>query len=118
MKKKYSNFWLAFVNLKAKDGLVFSDLIDFDGLPDNIDYNGAWANIIVKANNINDALEIISLGLSELEFDVVFIDKIENIGSLIEYKEVTDDVKAEVDWLLESDFVFKISDKIFPYYIE
>jgi|SRR5690625_522048 len=114
-KKKYSNFWLAFVNLKAKDGYVFSDLIDFDGSPDNIDYNGAWANIIVKTDNIKDALEIIPLGLEELDFEVVFIDKIENIGSLMEYKEVTDDVRAEVDWLSKSEFVFKISDKLFPY---
>lgn len=111
----YSNFWLAFVNLKAKDGFVFNDLIDFDGLPDNIDYSGAWANIIVKANNINDALKIVPLGLDELDFDVVFIDKIENIGSLIEYKEITDDVRAEVDWLSKSEYVFKISDKLFPY---
>lgn len=114
-RKTYSNFWLAFVNLKAKDGFVFADLIDLDGSPDNIDYKGAWANIIVKTDNINNALEIIPLGLDELDFEVVFIDKIENIGSLIEYKEITDDVKAEVDWLSKSEYVFKISDKLFPY---
>lgn len=114
-KKKYSNFWLAFVNLKAKDGLVFTDLIDFDGSPDNIKYKGAWANIIVKSDSINEALDIVPLGLGELDFEVIFIDKIENIGSLIEYKEITDDVKAEVDWLAKSEFVFKISDKLFPY---
>lgn len=113
--KKYSNFWLAFVNLKAKDGLVFTDLIDFDGLPDNINYKGAWANIIVKSESINEALDIVHLGLEELNFEVIFIDKIENIDSLIEYKEITDDVKNEVDWLSESEFVFKISDKLFPY---
>lgn len=113
--KKYSNFWLAFVNMKAKDGLVFTDLIDLDGLHDNINYNGAWANIIVKSESINEALDIVPLGLGELGFEVIFIDKIENIGSLIEYKEITDDVKDEVDWLSESEFVFKISDKLFPY---
>src|SRR5690625_7130907 len=103
--KKFCNFLLEFVNLKAKDEYVFSDLINFDGTPDNIDYNGAWANIIVKTDNIKDALEIIPLGLEELDFEVVFIDKIENIGSLMEYKEVTDDVRAEVDWLSKSEFV-------------
>lgn len=112
---KYNNFWLAFVNLKAKEGFVFTDLIDFDDSSDKTDYKGAWANIIVKSKNINEALEIVPLGLDELNFEVVFIDKIENIGSLIEYKEITDDVRAEVDWLLKSDFVFKISDKLFPY---
>lgn len=114
-RKKYSNFWLVFVNLKAKNGFVFNDLIDFDGRPDNIDYKGAWANIIVKSDNINNVLEIVPLGLHELGFEVIFIDKIENIGSLIEYKELNSDVKAEVDWLLKSKFVFMISDKIFPY---
>ncbi len=113
--KKYSNFWLAFVNLKAKEGFVFTDLIDLEGSPDSIGYKGAWANIIVKSETINDALKIIPLGLDELDFEVVFIDRIENIGSLEEYKEITDDVRAEVDWLLASEFVFKISDKLFPY---
>lgn len=111
-KRKYNNFWLIFVNLKAKDGFNFSDLVDSH---DNIDYDGAWTNVIVKANTINDALEILPLGLSELEFEVIFIDKIENIGSLIEYRELKDDVKTEVDWLSKSEFYFKISDKIFPY---
>lgn len=114
-KNEYNNFWLAFVNLKAIDGFVFNDLIDFENLADNIDYNGAWANIIIKADIINEALEIIPLGLAELNFEIVFIDKIENIGSLIEHKEITDDVIAEVDWLAKSKYVFKISDRLFPY---
>jgi hypothetical protein len=113
--KKYANFWLTFVNIKAKEGFVFTDLIDFDGSPDYVDYKGAWANIIVKSKNINDALDIVPLGLDELGFEVLFIDKIENIGSLIEYKEISEVVKAEVDWLSKSEFVFKISDKLFPY---
>lgn len=113
--KKYSNFWLVFVNLKAKEGFVFNDLIDFEGSSDNMNYKGAWANIIIKSKDINDAIEILPLGLGELEFEVVFIDKIENIGSLVEYKEITNDVITEVDWLSKSEFVFKISDKLFPY---
>ncbi len=116
MKRKYNKFWLVFVNLKAVDGFVFNDLIDFDGSSDNIEYKGAWANIIIKSDSINRALEIVPLGLRELNFEVVFIDKIENIGSLIECKEINDDVKVEVDLLAKSEFVFKISDKLFPYW--
>jgi len=112
---KYSNFWLVFANLKAKQGFVFNNLIDFGDSPDSVNYKGAWANIIIKSKNINDALEIVPLGLDELEFEIIFIDKIENIGSLIEYEEITDDVIKEVDWLSKSEFVFKISDKLFPY---
>lgn len=112
---KYRNFWLVFVNLKAKEGFEFADLIDSEDSTSNINYVGAWANIIIKSENINDALELVLLGLGELSFEVVFIDKVENIGSLIEYEEISDNVRVEVDWLAESEFVFKISDKLFPY---
>ena len=50
--------------------------------------------------------------MDELNFEVTFIDKIENIGSLIEHKEISNDVKSEADWLLKNNFVFKISDSI------
>ena len=115
-ENNYNNLWLAFVNLKAKKGFVFKDLIDFEDTEEKINYKGAWANIIIKSKNIKEALDIIPLGLDELNFEVIFIDKIENIGSLIEYKEISnDDVKSEADWLLKSNFVFKISDRLFPY---
>ncbi|HAD12942.1 MAG TPA: hypothetical protein DCF33_10965, partial [Saprospirales bacterium] len=83
--------------------------------PNDINYTGAWANVIVKAQNISDSLNIIQLGLSELNFEVIFIDKIENIASLIEYNEINNTVLAEVNWLSKSKFVFMISDKLFPY---
>lgn len=114
-KKKYSNFWLIFVNLKAKDSFVFNDLIDFEGSTNNIIYNGAWANVIVQSESIKEAIDIVHLGLNELDFEVVFIDKIENIGSLIEYNEIKEEIISEVDWLSKSEYVFKISDKLFPY---
>lgn len=114
-RKKYSDCWLVFVNLKARDGYIFNDLIDLSDSTSDMNYKGAWANIIVKADTINEALEIVPLGLEELDFEIVFIDKVENIASLVEYKEVSDDVLLEVDWLLRSKYVFKISDKLFPY---
>jgi hypothetical protein len=113
--KDYTKFWLALVNLRAKAGFDFMDLIDFEDSPSRIKYKGAWANIIVKSKSIHEALEIIPLGLDELSFEVVFIDKIENISSLIKNKEISEEVKAEVDWLMKGDFVFRISDRLFPY---
>lgn len=113
--EKYASFWLVLVNIKAKEGFVFTALIDSDGSPENIEYKGAWANIIVQSKSINDALEIVRLGLDELGFQIVFIDKIENMSALIEHEVISDDVKAEVDWLFESEFIFKISNKLFPY---
>ena len=49
------------------------------------------------------------------KFSVYFIEKIENLMPLIDKKELKKEVIYEADWLLKSDFVFKISDKIFPY---
>lgn len=114
MNDKYKSTWLAFVNIVAENGKI-TDLIDLEGVEDNSDYSGAWANIIVKGTTIKEAIEIIPLGLEELGFSVDFIDKIENISSLIEYDEIDENVIKEVDWLLSTDYVFKVSDKLFPY---
>ena len=106
-----------FVHIKAKKGLAFEDLIDLDGKVDkpNKKYRGAWANIIIKAKTINDAMDVAPRGLDEKGFKIEFIDKIENFKSLVEYKEVTKELIKEAAWLMNSNFVFKISGKIFPY---
>jgi hypothetical protein len=46
---------------------------------------------------------------------VLFIDKIENMESLIEAEQVVKQVIGEADWLLNSNYTFMISDKLFPY---
>ena len=112
-KEKYSTIWLSFVHIKAKDGIEFNSLIDIEEPSDQ--YIGAWANILVKGETIREAIDIIAEGLSELGFELAFIDKIENFMSLVEAEEVNKSVIKEADWLLKSDFVFKISDRIFPY---
>ena len=113
----YRNLWLVFVNIKPEEGQKFIDLIDLEEEQDGLEgeFIGAWANVIVKSETINGAIEITPLGLKELGFEVEFIDKIENMSSLIEKKELKEDVVNEADWLIDSNFVFKISDRIFPY---
>ncbi|MGL4630044.1 MAG: hypothetical protein ACRCVT_02465 [Leadbetterella sp.] len=118
MKKKnydYSKLWLVFVNIKAIGGFKFNDLIDSEHSKLNFTYQGAWANIILIGNDINTVLEILPKGLAELSFEVVFVDKIENIQSLFDNSELNEDVLLESNWLIESNYVFKISDKLFPY---
>jgi hypothetical protein len=110
----FIELWMVFVNIKAKTGFDFRDLIDSYEKNKN-EFKGAWANLIVRAKTINEAIDIVPLGLSELNFDVGFIDKIENIGTLAENNEVKAEVLEECDWLLENGYVFKISDKLFPY---
>lgn len=114
MANEYKKMWLAFVQIEAQENYSFNDLIDSEGV-DNPQYIGAWANVLVKADDINQALEIVPQGLDEKKFNVIFIDKIENVASLIEYKELDENVIQEVDWLLSTEYVFMISDKIFPY---
>lgn len=111
---EFASLWLMFVNIIAKSGYSFNDLIDQENNSTEV-FNGAWANIIIKAHTIHEALEIAPLGLQELNFDIAFIDKIENFKSLVENKELKTDVIKEGVWLLNSGFVFKISDRIFPY---
>ena len=112
--EEYLKLWLIFVNIKAKKGLIFSDLIDSEGIQKD-NYVGAWANVIVKANTINEALEICPLGLSELGFEIEFIDKVENFMSGVENNELSFEVINEGKWLLQSSFLFMVSDKLFPY---
>ena len=113
MKSDYRNTWIAFVQIGAEEGQEFMELID-SNKSDEI-YSGAWANVLLRADTIGKALDIIPLGLKEKGMKVLFIDKIENVYSLAEYDEIDRNVLNEVDWLLESDYVFMISDKLFPY---
>ena len=112
---KYSSVWLLLVQFVAKEGIRFNDLIDSEGREEKENYEGAWANVIVKANSISEAIEITPKGLAEKNFKMVFIDKAENLNSLIENKELDNSVVNEVDWLLSTEFVFMISDKVFPF---
>ena len=111
---KYKNVWLAFVQIKPEEDYSFRELIESDEENEE-EYIGAWANILVKSDNIYGALEIVPLGLKEKNFEVVFIDKIENVQSLVEYDEIDLKFLKEIDWLLSNEYVFMISDKIFPY---
>ena|ERR1019366_8880091 len=116
-KNKYGELWLAFIHIKAKKDMDFNDLIDngSDGNGSLKKFVGAWANVLVKASTLKGALEIVPSGIGELGFEIEFIDKIENLQSLFENNALKEDVIDEADWLLASNYVFKISDRIFPY---
>jgi len=115
MHFNYNASWLIFVNIVPFEGYRFSDLVEADSTEE---YSGAWANIIVRTSTIEKALIVLSKGLQELNFKVEFIDKVENVQSLVENNELSESVHAEVDWLLQSEYVFKISDKLFPYHLD
>ena len=112
--KKYLKVWIAFVNINAIEGYVFSNLIDSEGEPKE-DYIGAVAYIALIADDINEALAILPRGLNELHFKIESVYEIRNAHYLIEYNELSEDEKAEIDWLLITKYVFKILDKLWPY---
>jgi len=111
---KYRNVWLVFVQIKPEKDYSFEELVELNEKNEE-KYSGAWANLLVKADTINEAIEIVPEGLKEKGFDVIFIDKIENVQSLVEYNDIDVKVLKEVNWLLSTEYIFMISDKIFPY---
>ncbi len=112
--KKYLKVWIAFVNINAEEGYDFPNLIDSEGKPKE-DYVGAVAYIAIIAKDIYEALEILPKGLHELHFKTVSIYEVRNAHFLMEYEELSDSDKEEIDWLLKSKYIFKILDRLWPY---
>jgi len=69
----------------------------------------------LQSETIKEALNLIEQGLSEKNFIVKFIDKIENLYFLVEDNDVNVDIIKEAEWLYSSKFRFMISDKLWPY---
>jgi len=109
---KYKKTWLSFVEIIPNEGYLFNELIEN---PNKENYVGAWANILTKADTIEQSLILISKGLAEKNFKIKFIEKIENIYGLIEYDECSDSIISDADFLLKNNYKFKINDKLFPY---
>lgn len=115
-KKKFKKLWIASVDIEAAPGYEFNDLIDCSECNETLPaYNGAWANVILQSETIKEALNLIEQGLSEKNFIVKFIDKIENLYFLVEDNDVNVEIIKEAEWLYSSKFRFMISDKLWPY---
>lgn len=116
-KQEYEQIWMAFLDIKAQEGYEFDDLIDLSDCKDPAEVKsvGAWGNVLVRANNIKEAIEIIEMGLHEKKFEVKFIDSIKNFYSLVEEGTVSDEVIQEADWLYSSGYRFMISDRLWTY---
>lgn len=111
----YKNVWIAFVNAGPLSGNVSSELIGRKVLNDS-KHQGSWGNILIKSDLIDGVPNVVKKGLGELGMEVVFIDSIQNAGTLIEHKEVDLDVVEEIDSFIDSTILFKISDQIYPYF--
>ncbi len=115
MNIKYSGIWYALVDIKAAKEFLFNDLVDSDQPFGNQNYDGAWANVLIKAATIQEAIEIVPFGFKELGFEINKFDKIENFQTLVEESSINKEVINEADWLLDSKYIFKISEEIYPY---
>ncbi|MCR5246397.1 MAG: hypothetical protein K6E14_01245 [Paludibacteraceae bacterium] len=114
MKINYKKLWLTVVQIRACKGFDFNDLIDKNE-DDNNKYIGAWANVLVKASTITEVVYILNEGLKELQFEVVFIDKISNMASLVEENEVSQEIISDADSLFGSDYKYVFCDELWPY---
>lgn len=115
-KKKFKQIWVATVDIEAISGYDFMDLIDFSEHNEVLPrYIGAWANVIIQSASIKEALNLLEIGMNEKNFRIKFIDKIENMYSLIEENDINVDMIKEAEWLYSSHYSFMISDKLWPY---
>jgi hypothetical protein len=112
--RDYSEVWLAFVHIKPEEGFAFKDLVDFEG-KEAKDFIGAWANVLVRAPSIKEVIGIVPIGFKEKNFEVIFIESVQHLSPLVERQEVDQNLIDEADWLMNSEFVFLISNKLFPY---
>jgi hypothetical protein len=114
MISEYKDIWLLLIDVTVAKDTKFAELVDFEE-EDVVEYSGAWANVLVKAETAKLAFELAPKGLSEKGFIVKEIDTNENFGFLVEKDEVGEDVIAESDWLISSEYLFMLSGKLFPY---
>lgn len=115
-KKEYEQIWYAYVDLEAEDGYEFNDLIDSEIYDDPLaTYIGAWANILVQAKTIKEAVDIIEMSLREKNLKIRFFDGIENLLSLVEADDVAEDMIKDADRLYSSGSRFMITGELFAY---
>jgi hypothetical protein len=115
-KKIFKQLWVASVDIEAMPNYDFMELIDRSDCNEALPkYIGAWANVIIQAPTIKEALSLIEIGLNEKKFKIRFIDKIESLYSLVEDDEINIDMIKEAEWLYKSQYSFMISDKLWPY---
>jgi len=99
-KELFKELWIVSVDIEAMPGFEFNELIDSNDcnapLPK---YIGAWANVIIQSENINEVINILEIGLKEKNFSIKFVDKVENMYSLVENNEVNVDTIEEAKWL-------------------
>ena len=88
IKEGLHRLWLVFVNIKPIKPHKFIDLIEIEDDNNMPEFIGAWANIIIKADDIQEVIQILPAGLLEKNCEVVFVDKIENMNSLLEHENV------------------------------
>lgn len=115
MSSEYRNIWLCSVQIVPAKGYKFNELVELDA---EEHYDGAWANVLVKSDDLHEVLDIIAQGLKQMNFVPVFIDKIENVQTLLEEDALGHKHGEDADYLLDSDNTFIISDELFPYRTE
>lgn len=115
-RSKFSAVWLFLVDIvpkKDKDFLSLVDGYNADDAKQNLD--AAYANILVKASDQGRALYILEKGLEEKDFNIKEVSSVDNVRELVIYGNIEQRFFEEAEWLIKSNFLFKIIDPIYPY---
>lgn len=97
---KYQNIWIALVEIEAKNGYQFADLIDCERSQKFTKFKGAFPNIIIKSSSFFEAVDILPRGLKEKHFNLISVESFDNVKPLIENGAINEKIVAEIDWLL------------------
>lgn len=115
--KRFKTLWIAHVDVEAAEGHDLYELLELEDSNNSLqEYIGAWIDVIVKADSIVEALDILEIGLEDMNYVIKFIDRIENMHSLIEHKNVDDGTVKDADMLLRNNGNFLIKDGVWTYW--
>lgn len=107
--------WTALVNIRPDEGYRFEDLIDTEETEEQTSFDGAWANVIVKADEFIDAYNLVMMGMMEKNFLVVDFDYLTDYTHYKENYNVSDDHSVAEDLLSNSEYMFCVVGELLPY---
>lgn len=115
--KRFKTLWIARVDVEAAEGHDLHELLELEDSNNSLqEYVGAWIDVIVKADSIVEALDILEIGLEDMNYVIKFIDRIENMHSLVEHRNVDDGTVKDADMLLSNNGNFLIKDGVWTYW--
>ena len=107
--------WTALVEIIPAGDDNLEDLIDLEGINDENEYLGAWANVMVESDDILTAHNIILQGLAEKRFKVIDFEYLDDYSHYKDVYETGVEFDEAEELLRNSSYRFCIIGKLFPF---